>query len=280
MIYLDDFLVQQEHFPDGSLHPIIDITCLRGGYHNIDWFYENDAELFTLICVKGWLDDLDPATPVELAMWYAPHARQDRVKKDSDVFTLKYFCKIINSLNFSEVYIEDPHSNVTPALLDRVTVLNPSLAIKHAIVASKAEVIFFPDEGASKRYGNIYDMPATFGVKSRDWDTGRINNLILMNPELVAGKRVLIVDDICSYGSTFVRAAEALRAAGAVSVDLYVTHCEPNITKGGIYTQHPSPIDHIYTTDTLLEKPIAEGGRMEFVDRYRLDAEEDYEEEE
>lgn len=270
MIYFDKTPVSQDSFPDGTLHPIFDPKLYDDNMtHHIDWFYENDAELFTIICLKGWCDDNHPDAPVSLFMPYCPHARMDRVKEEIDVFTLKYFCKAINSLNFAEVMIIDPHSNVAPALLDRVFTIRPVQTIKKAIQESNTEVLFFPDEGASKRYTGAFNMPSTFGVKQRNWTTGKIESLILMNPEMVSGKRVLIVDDICSYGGTFVRAAKALREAEAVSVDLYVTHCESNILKGGIYTEHPSPINHIYTTDTLLEKPIERDGRMSFVNRYR-----------
>lgn len=274
MIYFDRMPVIQGSFPDGTLHLIFEPKLYDDNitYH-IDWFYENDAELFTIISLKGWCDDNRPDAPVSLFMPYCPHARMDRVKEETDVFTLKYFCKTINSLNFSEVIIIDPHSNVAPALLDRVVAIYPIQAIKKAIRESNAEVLFFPDEGASKRYAGAFSTPSTFGVKQRNWATGKIESLVLMNPEMVSDKRVLIVDDICSYGGTFVRAAKALREAGAASVDLYVTHCEFNIFKGGIYMEHPSPIDHIYITDTLLEKPIERDNRMTFVDRYRPEGE-------
>lgn len=276
MIYLNDVPVTQDYFPDGTLHPVLgqDECSVYCGF-KISWFYESDAELFTLICLKGWVDENFPGSEVELFMGYVPHARMDRVKKYTEIFTLKHFCKTINDMNFYAVYIIDPHSNVTSALLDRVTVFQPIDNIEKAIKESSAEVLFYPDEGAAKRYNGIFDMPTTFGVKDRDWGTGRINSLILMNPEMVAGKRILIVDDICSYGNTFARAAKALRNAGAVSVDLYVTHCEPNIFKGSLYTEHPYPVDHIYTTDTLLEKPIEVDGRMTFVNRYRPEVEEE-----
>lgn len=275
MIYLNNIPVIQDHFPDNTLHPILgqDEDSLYSDF-TISWFYENDAELFTLICVKNWCDESFPGSEVNLFMPYVPHARMDRVQSPKEIFTLKHFCRTINSLNFDCVMILDPHSNVTPALLDRVEVLSTKKNIEHAIKESNVEVLFFPDEGAAKRYDGVFDMPTTFGVKNRDWSTGRINSLVLMNPEMVAGKRVLIVDDICSYGGTFVRAASALRSAGAAAVDLYITHCEPNIFKGNIYTQHPSPIDHIYTTDTLLENPIETDNKMSFVNRYRPEVEE------
>ena len=70
-----------------------------------------------------------------------------------------------------------------------------------------------------------------------------------MEPEKVNGKDVLIVDDICSRGGTFTRTAKALKAAGAKSICLYVTHCENTIEKGDILTD--GLIDTVYTTKSI-----------------------------
>lgn len=44
----------------------------------------------------------------------------DRVKNPDEVFTLKYFCEFINDLKFDVVYVNDPHSDVSMALLNNV----------------------------------------------------------------------------------------------------------------------------------------------------------------
>ena len=91
-------------FPDGTLNLNgMDLTgCTR-----IEWYYDNDAELFTLICLAKKCAEHN-CRPI-LYMPYVPNARMDRVKKESDTFTLKYFCDIINSLNFLSVMVLDVH---------------------------------------------------------------------------------------------------------------------------------------------------------------------------
>lgn len=234
-------------YPDGSLSlklpPLYDVL-----EPTVVWHYEGDSELFTLICIRRHYEDKE----MVLYMPYCPHARMDRVKDSEDVFTLKYFCEIINSLNFKIVYIFDAHSSVAPALLDRVVNLSAEDDIRNAIFqVSKNEenlLLFFPDEGAMKRYSSMFSLPYAFGIKKRDWKTGNIEGLDIVGEE-IKGKDVLIIDDICSKGGTFYRAAKALKEAGANHIYLYVSHCEDTIFRGEIFNSQW--IDKVFTTDSI-----------------------------
>lgn len=242
--------IEQNHFPDGTLH--INIPPNFFDYDTIVWNYESDAELFTLICVKGHFKDC----PVTLDMPYIPHARMDRVQELDDVFTLKYFCQVINSLHFDKVIVHDAHSNVSLALLDRVINFDSIGEIKEAIerisyYEKEEPILFFPDEGAMKRYSNDLNLPYAFGIKKRDWSTGKILGLQLMNGELVKDKTVLIVDDICSRGGTFYHAANALKEAGAKNIYLYITHAEHTMVEGDMYNQ--DVVKKIFTTDSIFK---------------------------
>ena len=252
MIIVGGVEIKQDHFPDGTLLTKFDPNSDEfDPWVNmmVEWYYENDAELFTLICVKRHLDRVYSYSDVILYMPYICHARMDRVKSDEDVFTLKYFCEVINSLKFKAVYVRDAHSNVSLALLDNVQDEGVASYIHKAIDASGADVLFFPDEGAMKRYSSTSEKPYAFGLKKRDWATGKILGLDIINAEAVVGKDVLIVDDICSRGGTFYHSAKALRAAGAKSVSLYVTHLEGTVLDGDLVRE--PLIDHIYTTKSI-----------------------------
>ena len=110
-------------------------------------------------------------------------------------------------------------------------------------------ITFYPDEGAMKRYSSLLDFPYAFGIKKRDWETGNILGLEVMNKEIVKDKNILIIDDICSKGGTFYYAAKALKELGAHSIYLYVTHCEKTITSGNIY--YGNEIAQIFTTNSI-----------------------------
>lgn len=247
MIYIDYcngfpiIKVITNHFPDGTAHIEFSESLEWHTHANIIWFYENDAELFTLACVREKFES------AHLYMPYCPHARMDRIKdKNTEVFTLKTFANIINSMNFSEVEVRDIHSNVGVALINN---LSNNVWIKYPTMTDNWhwDCIFYPDEGACKRYTDELklELPYTFGIKRRDWKTGKILDYTIFDPEVVNGKDVLIVDDICSRGGTFYHAAQELHKAGAKSIDLFVSHLENTVLEGDLI--NCDLVSHIYT---------------------------------
>jgi ribose-phosphate pyrophosphokinase len=230
----------------------------------IEWYYERPEELLMLQFIVRHLRDKLGAQHINLFMPYVPNARMDRTKEPmAEVNVLKYFCQIINELNFNCVQVFDVHSDATLNQLDRcIQVPTKDFVLDvvdgHHDDGLGYDFLFFPDAGAQKRYGSTYNFrPFLVGEKTRDWSTGRLQNLIAHNPmnldlssTNIAGKRILIVDDICSYGGTFLMAAQALKNIGFEHIGLYVTHCEDSIYEGHIFDEG-SPIEKVYTTKSL-----------------------------
>lgn len=247
MIYVNGQGVKQEHFSAGELK--IKLNPSSRATIDIIWHYENDAEFFTLACIRHYF----ASKPCILYLPYLPHARMDRVKNPEDVFTLKTFASLINSLMFERVYVWDAHSNVGPALIDRCEDVTAQNWIEEVIKTLGTDnlALFFPDEGAMKRYGTMFpNLPQTFGIKKRNWETQKIEGYMIVGEDIIKDKRVLIIDDICSYGNTFTTAAGALLTAGAKEVNLYITHCEDAISKGNIFKD--GRIKKVFTTTSLI----------------------------
>lgn len=142
---------------------------------------------------------------VKMSHFICPTVRMDRVKGTTDVFTLKSFADVINSLDFAKVIIYDAHSNVTPALIDRVENRPNTMFVERTLldIGDDSLVMYYPDEGAMKRYSENCQRPYSFGMKRRNWETGKILGVDIINREIVKDKNILIVDDICSKGGTF-----------------------------------------------------------------------------
>lgn len=246
-----------DHFPDGTQNikmPEFNFGVLLRMGAVITWLYEKEEELITLIYVKKYLDRY--CSDIELNMPYIPNARMDRVKHQEEVFTLKFFANIINDLKFDYVTVLDPHSTVSEALINNICISSPQPIIENVLERIHIDSLFFPDEGAMKRYSSMAKLPYTFGVKQRQWETGEILDLdIAGDIELIKDKNILIVDDICSRGGTFYFAAKKLKELGAKDIHLYVTHCENTIHDGELLKG--DLIKRIWTTNSLKRTPHA-----------------------
>ena len=253
MIKLNGQIVKQNNFPDGTL--LMKCNPDRYGVSTITWQYESDSELFALYSLKKHLDYVVPGWNDYLYIPYIPHTRQDRVKTNEDIFTLKYFAEIINSLKFKKVYAIDPHSSVSEALINNIEVVSPKCFIEQALdrINTNDILMFYPDEGAMKRYSGMVKLPYTFGIKKRDWETGKILGLdVSGDVNSIAGKDILIIDDICSRGGTFYHSAKKLKELGANKIYLYITHCENTILEGELLTS--GLIEKVYTTNSIFTK--------------------------
>lgn len=252
MIRINNIEVAVDKFPDGTQNIHIDSATMKqnGKFRNIvTWNYESDEEMATLLYVSDYLGDFKDI----LYMPYIPNARMDRVKNDDEVFTLKSFCKFINSLMYKQVLVLDPHSDVSIALLNNVTCVMPDYFIENAInkIGNDDLVIFYPDNGAAKRYSGLVEKPYCYGVKNRDWRTGKILGLDVITNEIdIKGKDILIVDDICSRGGTFYHSALKLKECGANKIYLYITHCENTIADGELLKDN-GLIEKVFTTDSI-----------------------------
>lgn len=259
MILLNRVPLEVSNFPDHTqlIHVNVEkITSdlVPGAIQEITWNYENDAELFTLYCVARKI--IACGLKVNLFMPYVPNARLDRCSCVDDVFTLRYFSEIINSIGFTNVRIFDPHSSVSYALINNVRVKSAAPFISDAISKIVHDMpedgklsIFYPDEGAMKRYSSTnFGYPYGFGVKRRNWQTGKIERLDLYMEE-VEGRDILMVDDICSRGGTFYHSAVALKSAGANNIYIYCSHCENTIFQGVLLCS--DLITKVFTTDSV-----------------------------
>lgn len=197
-----------------------------------------------------------------LVIPYFPYARQDRVIQPCVAFSLKTIASVINALNFDEVVVCDPHSDVTPALIENVRVI-PQLdlvlahePLSHLVRETQPDIVA-PDAGAAKKAfatARQFNRPLLAASKLRDTKTGEITDIRLDASDTTGDWTALIVDDICDGGRTFIELAKVLRKQGATRVFLYVTH--------GIFSQglgvFQGLIDGIYTTDSFLSPYICE----------------------
>ncbi|WP_339207125.1 ribose-phosphate pyrophosphokinase [Paenibacillus sp. FSL K6-3182] len=244
-----------KQFPNGeTLINGDEILTHMAEFNTIVWKYENDGDLVKLMFIKSYLDDR--RVKCTLTIYYLPYSRMDRVEGTS-AFTLKYTAAFINNMNFESVTIIEPHSDVSLALIDRSIGKYPTIQLLEQVANevgfdSEKDYLFFPDAGAQKRYSKVQGYQQLVGYKARDFQTGQIKSLDVVGHTPREGFKAIIVDDLCSYGGTFMLSAEKLKVLGATHIYLLVGHCEHSIYKGKIL--ETDLIDKVYTTDTILHQ--------------------------
>lgn len=272
MVLLNGEPVKFINFPDGTIK--VDIANpMMFGYYVVTWRYENDSEFMLIAFIKMHIDERYPEATGVLEMPFIPNARQDRVKSVNEVFTLKHFAKLINSLHFDKVRVLDPHSHVSEALFDRIEIQTADSYIcetlddiTHKCHLEKVSeiVLFFPDEGAQKRYktDTLTDYISFFGNKVREWKTGHILGLNIETHtdktlDYLKDKTVLIIDDIISAGGTVYYSIKELEKYGVKNVYAYCSHLENTMFKEeenklrNLLEDEGSVFKGIYTTDSI-----------------------------
>lgn len=203
-----------------------------------------------------------------LFMPYLPGARQDRVQPG---FALTSEMMASMLFNASTVTAADVHSNAAIKIYQdycNLSIIPFEDYVPHFGIPlsgqDKPKVILAPDEGAVERAKVVAKIlgvdDVRFCKKKRDSRSGKILSVEVPDFSEFTSHydRVLIVDDICDGGRTFVDiSVKVHNPAYNLKIDLLVTH---GIFSAGLdvlfnrNNSHPSwydgPLNHIYTTDS------------------------------
>ncbi len=181
---------------------------------------------------------------------YFPAARQDRVMVPGEPLSVKVYADLINSVGFESVTVFDPHSDVTPALLNNVRAI-PNYPFVESFCENYDDYhLISPDGGALKKVHKLAQAIQANSVvecsKVRDVRTGKLKSFTAYTDDL-EDKTCLVVDDICDGGGTFLGLADELKAKNAGKLVLVVSH--------GIFSKGFESLfekyDEIYTTDSF-----------------------------
>jgi ribose-phosphate pyrophosphokinase len=248
----DEIAFQSFIFSGGEPHikinPDIDVTQSVTITHRLNSF--NDLGL---LCIA--VDALRRLGVKIISAYipYFPAARQDRVMIKGESLSVKVYADIINNLGLEKVFVFDPHSEVTPALLNNCEVIYNYDFIKEVINHIGKEVVLVsPDGGALKKIYKVSEALGGLSViecsKSRDVKTGKLSGFQVYDDN-IASKDCLIVDDICDGGGTFLGLAEELKKKNVGKLYLAISHGIFN--KG--FDELGKCFDGIYTTNSVKE---------------------------
>jgi ribose-phosphate pyrophosphokinase len=260
LIYLhgqkEDPQVTHIQFPTGEKH--IRILGLEKGDDVVLYYNDPSGDVMKLGMAVDICNEARVGS-ITLVMPFVPYARQDRRAVKGDPFSIGVFSRFVNSLEFDRVIITDPHSDVTPALIEFVSIIDQHQVAFQAVarlfkLVPTPLALVAPDLGAAKKTKALQNQLAHMGVtlpiiqcdKTRNPETGQITGFKILDGD-PAGRHCLMVDDICDGGGTFLGLGSVLNDSDALAQSLYVTH--------GIFSKGTDTLfglfDYIFTSDSF-----------------------------
>jgi ribose-phosphate pyrophosphokinase len=223
-----------------------------------------DLEL--IICATQAVRNIQPNKEIQLYVPYFLGSRSDRKFVEGGVNYLKQvICPIINRQNYSKVITVDAHSDVLEACLNNYEKISNVQLAKWALSnidnkngAQDRTMIVSPDAGALKK---IYDVAKVFGIRNvvtagkvRDIVTGNIVKTELPQMNLDGIEQIVIFDDICDGGRTFIELAKVIREQTEKPIYLVVTH---GIFSAGIL-ELSKHFNGVYSTNSVKDINVEE----------------------
>lgn len=241
--------IKQWVFPAGEVGVIAYQPLGMGQeYATIRAHMHNSDDVMALLMLVDALRRMKPDVKLILDMPYIPYARQDRVCNRGEGLSIAVFAQLINSCNFTEVHVVDPHSDVAPALINGIKIRDQVDVFRNIKLNWSNTIIVAPDAGAYKKSHKFAQAVGARGVavchKIRDVVTGEIQGMELTD-KIDQFAEYLVLDDLCDGGRTFTEIAN-LFSTSPVRLDLAVTH--------GIFTKGVEVVanvyDNVYTTNS------------------------------
>ena len=191
---------------------------------------------------------------------YFGYARQDRKDASRVPITARLAANLYESAGADRLLAVDLHSaqiqGFTNKPFDHLYARGTMIkTLKREVVAkSKTEpIVVAPDVGAAKMARSWATRLGTpLAIVDKDRQDAHNTKVSAIIGDDIAGRTAIIVDDMITTGGSLLKAAEALKAAGAAHVIAATTHgvlCD-NAT-GRINAS--TALDHVYITDTLPE---------------------------
>lgn len=213
----------------------------------------NSEDFMELVMLTDAIRRNHPKMPIYLTIPYFPYARQDRVCNSGEALGARVFADLINSLKFEHVTVWDAHSDVVGAVLDRCYIVHCENFVRWIDGVNKMTLVA-PDAGAAKKVKQCADLVGTKYVtahKVRDPKTGNITGTGLDTDAKFPGD-VLMVDDICDGGRTFIELARVIRKQmkKGAKLHLYVTH---GIFSKGLGVLRDAGIDNVFCPNVWKE---------------------------
>lgn len=234
-------------FPDGEVHLEL-LNPIKDGMVDVRCRITSANDLFILMQLSDILKR-QAVSVNELKILYLMGMRCDRVFEINRPFTLKVVADVINSMNAKDVSIYEPHSDNSIRLIRNSST---RMLVKEMVRALRFSPTLCryvsPDYGAYWRYRDDVDF-AVKCSKVRETATGKLLDFEVRPENTVRNCNLVVLDDLCDGGGTFVGLAPKLRELNPKSLSLVVAHA---VQLDGI-KRVAEAYDNVYISNTYKE---------------------------
>lgn len=259
----DVYHIKSKIFSGGEIH--VDISGLPSKCNDycVKARMQSSEDIMHAIMLINALEHYYPDAESTMVIPYMPYARQDRVCSAGQHFGLGTIAHMLGEFILNKIVLVDPHSYVTEdwveykqhancqvSVLSQADIISDYNPLADEIGRDNLMVVA-PDKGATEKAQRVADvcfstLRVAQGSKVRDPESGKLTGFDV-DVQDFQGKDLLIVDDICDGGGTFIGLAEVLKERNCGSLSLYVTH---GIFSNG-FKELAKVFDKVYTTDSF-----------------------------
>ena len=176
---------------------------------------------------------------------YLGYARQDKEFLPGEIITAKIIAKLLKAAGASEVIVIDIHSKIA---LNQFTIKSRNVSAVPELVRFFKKLklteplIVSPDLGGverAKKFAKLFGTDFVALKKHRDRKTGKVV-IKSSNLKQVAGRDLILVDDMISTGGSIIKATQFLKKQKCKRVFVACTHgllqndAEKRIRKAGV----------------------------------------------
>ncbi|MBN2805577.1 MAG: ribose-phosphate pyrophosphokinase [Prolixibacteraceae bacterium] len=238
-------------FSDGEFEPCYEET-IRGSYVFIVQSTFPPADNLWELLLMVDAAKRASAYKVIAVIPYLGYARQDRKDKPRVSIGAKVVADVLSKAGIDRLIAVDLHADQIQAFFDVPVdhLYASSLFVPYIKEMNLPNVVIAsPDVGGTKRantYAKLLETDLVICHKTRS-KANVVGNMTVIGD--VAGKDVILVDDIIDTAGTITKAADLLMEKGASSVRAFATH---PILSGNAYENiEKSALQEVFFTDTI-----------------------------
>jgi ribose-phosphate pyrophosphokinase len=239
-----------KRFPDGEIYLRVG-GRLEGDDVVVVQSTRSDQDMLELLLLEDAVREAG-ARRTFVVVPYFGYARQDRRFFPGEPVSARAMCRHVE-LDADAVITVDLHSSETLNHFTKPAFEASGIpALGRLLRERPVDLLVSPDKGGidrARRMAQLLDRPWFALEKKRiDSDKVELNLPSVPTPEL-AGKHVVLLDDVISTGGTIVEAARLLKRHGVAAVTAACTH---GLFLRDAFERIKAVTDEILSTDTLL----------------------------